>query len=175
MLAATHPFLILAVPAHPTTIVNQGIFSGVFGQVVAGVLVLLVGAIGTFMVKSIRSLVHTVDGTVEKVDEVHDAVAGRKPSDLVPFPAPGLVQVVANHTKQLTKQGGQINDIQAMVQKLTAEPPLTKSDISTVAETVVAGVAEGVAARQTEVIDAVHERDEGLTTHDRREDDSKDS
>ena len=97
------------------------------------------------MVKSIRSLVHTVDGTVEKVDEVHDAVAGRKPSDLVPFPAPGLVQVVANHTKQLTKQGGQINDIQAMVQKLTAEPPLTKSDISTVAETVVAGVAEGVA------------------------------
>jgi hypothetical protein len=99
--------MILAAAQH-TTVVNQGLLSSTFGQIVAGVIVLIIGGVGTMLIRALRSMITKIDGSVEATREVHDAVAGRAPSPLEPNPPPGLISVATGHTVAILDTAEQV-------------------------------------------------------------------
>jgi hypothetical protein len=115
-----------------TSVVNQGPFSTVWGQVIAGVVVVLLTTGVGMLIKVIRSLIDKVESGIHKTDSVYDAVAGREPSPLEPSPPPGLTTISMGHTQaildtaaQVKKmadhqlaQNGKVGDIQKIVKRL---------------------------------------------------------
>jgi hypothetical protein len=154
--------MIWAIVPH-TTVVNNGLFSSTLGQVFAGVIVLILGGIGTVLIRSITGFAKKMDTTVEKVEEVHDSIAGRPPTDLVPNPAPGLIAVASGHTQAILET--------AQAVKTMADHQVAQNGkVSKIEHILVTLVDEGIATKsaldeQTQVTkDALDEAAEKLAT-----------
>ena len=133
-----------------TTVIDQGLLSSTIGQIVAGLIVVFLGTIGTLMVKAIRSLIIKVDDSMHTTKEVHDAVAGREPTNLIPNPAPGLIAVAAGHTQAIldmaaaqqamanrqNEQNGKVVRIEAAVDSIMNEGIATKEGLEATARSV---------------------------------------
>ncbi len=162
-----------------TPVVAQGLLSTTPAQVLAGVIVLVIGGIGTALVRAVLKSTRQSEAT-------YFAVAGRPASDLEPNPPPGLIRVAAGHTKAIydmageqrrmsdhqLAQNGKVVNIEAMVKVIMDEELTTVTAQAIAADTleqsnqasieranIAKDVADTAAASKEEILDAVQTHD----------------
>jgi hypothetical protein len=145
--------VILAGAVTHTTVVNQGPLSGIWGQILAGIVVLFIGGVGTLMLRKFNTVLKNIDQTVEKVDNVYGAVAGRKPTEMEPNPPPGLLSLTTGHTKAIQET--------ALEVKKMAQHQLDQNGKVATIERQVATIAPMVRALLTDI-----HPDDGTTMRD---------
>ena len=99
------------------SIVHESFFTSV-GQVVILVVASLLTSLVIWVARRQATAIARSDKAAKNTEAILAVLVTPEPTGLVPHPAPGLVDVVASHTRTLSGLSNNINEIDKKVKKL---------------------------------------------------------